>query len=135
MGGWTGQLGRRWSGGLSGWAVAVQRWSSRCSSYLGRINDVAKISISIPDELARDLRAVARENVSSFVSAAVRHELDRRRLFAFLDELEDELGPADEHEVAAFNAMFSETTAARTTTGASRPGRGPGAAGTGPASR
>lgn len=85
---------------------------------------MAKLSISLPDELLRDLRNVAHENVSAFVSAAVRHELDRRRLFAFLDELEDELGPADENEVAAFNEMFSgiaATTAAGSRSGTDSP--------------
>ena len=72
---------------------------------------MAKLSVSLPDELAEDLRAVAPENVSAFVSVAVRHELDRRRLFAFLDQLTDELGPPDEDEVAAFNAMFSQAAA------------------------
>ena len=76
---------------------------------------MAKLSISLPDELVRDLRMVAHENVSAFVSTAVRHELDRRRLFAFLDELEDELGPADENEVAAFNEMFSGIAATTAT--------------------
>jgi hypothetical protein len=73
---------------------------------------VTKLSISIPDELAEDLRAVAPENVSAFVATAVRHELDRRRLFGFLDELENELGPVDEDEVSSFNEKFSEIAAA-----------------------
>lgn len=63
---------------------------------------MAKLSISMPDDLVDDLRGLASGNVSAFVVAAVRHELDRRRLHAFLDELEDELGPADEDEVALF---------------------------------
>ena len=80
---------------------------------------MTKLSISIPDELADDLRAVAPENVSAFVATAVRHELDRRRLFGFLDELENELGPVDEDEVTAFNEKFSEVAAASArTTGA-----------------
>lgn len=74
---------------------------------------MAKFSISIPDELAGDLRDAAGDNVSAFVSAAVRHELDRRRLFAFLGELEGELGPPDEDEVAAFSAEFSRTAATK----------------------
>jgi hypothetical protein len=73
---------------------------------------VTKISISIPDELVEDLRAVAPENVSAFVATAVRHELDRRRLFTFLDELEDDLGPVDEVEVSSFNEKFSDIAAA-----------------------
>ncbi|MBO0835543.1 MAG: hypothetical protein J2P28_08495 [Actinobacteria bacterium] len=47
-------------------------------------------------------------SISWYVAAAVRHELDRRRLYAFLDELEDELGPADEDEVAAFSALLTQ---------------------------
>ena len=73
---------------------------------------MAKLSISIPDELVEDLRAVAPENVSAFVATAVRHELDRRRLFTFLDELEDDLGPVDEAEVSSFNEKFSDIAAA-----------------------
>lgn len=82
---------------------------------------MAKLSISIPDELAGDLRDAAHDNVSAFVSAAVRHELDRRRLFAFLDELEGELGPPDEEEVAAFSAAFSRTAAATKPAPGSKP--------------
>ena len=73
---------------------------------------MTKLSISIPDDLVDDLRTVAPENVSAFVATAVRHELDRRRLLGFLDELEDELGPVDEDEVASFNVKFSDIAAA-----------------------
>jgi len=69
---------------------------------------MAKLSISVPDEVVEDLHALAAENVSAFVTTAIRHEVDRRRLFAFLDELEDELGPADENEVAAFADALSQ---------------------------
>ena len=95
---------------------------------------MAKLSISIPDELADDLRAAADENVSAFVATAVRHELDRRRLFVFLNELEDELGPADEDEVAAFNAVFSQVTATDASPAESAGRTGYPAAGTRPAS-
>ena len=78
---------------------------------------MAKLSVSLPDDLVQDLRAEAEDNVSAFVAAAVRHELDRRRLFAFVDELEDEFGPADEAEVARYNELFASASAAR------RPGR------------
>jgi hypothetical protein len=37
----------------------------------------------------------------------VGRELDRRRLLALVAELEDELGPADETEVARYAAMFA----------------------------
>src|SRR5579859_3954035 len=80
-------------------------------SYPGRIEHVAKLSVSLPDDLVQDLRAVAHDNVSAFITAAVRHELDRRRLFAFVDELADELGPVDEAEVAKYSELFASTAA------------------------
>jgi len=73
---------------------------------------MAKLSISLPDDLVHDLHAVAHGNVSAFVAAAVRNELDRRRLHAFVQELIDELGPSDEAEVARYSAMFAEADAA-----------------------
>src|ERR1700739_1673695 len=76
-------------------------------SYQGRIASVAKLSVSLPDELVQDLKEVARGNVSAFVTAAVRNELDRRRLHAFVAELVDELGPSDEVEVARYSEMFA----------------------------
>jgi post-segregation antitoxin (ccd killing protein) len=72
---------------------------------------VAKLSVSLPDDLVRDLRAVAHDNVSAFVTAAVRRELDRRRLLAFVAELEEELGPADEAEVARYAELFAASAA------------------------
>lgn len=72
---------------------------------------MAKLSVSLPDDLVQDLRAVARDNVSAFVTDAVRRELDRRRLLAFVAELEEELGPADETEVARYAGMFAASAA------------------------
>jgi post-segregation antitoxin (ccd killing protein) len=74
---------------------------------------MAKLSISVPDEIVDDLRSFGAENVSAFVTTAIRHEVDRRRLFAFLDELEDELGPVDEEEVAAFSETLAQLGAPR----------------------
>jgi hypothetical protein len=54
------------------------------------------------------------------VATAVRHELDRRRLFGFLDELEGELGPVDEDEVSSFNEKFSDVAAATATSAKTR---------------
>jgi hypothetical protein len=51
--------------------------------------------------------------VSAFVTTAVRNELDRRRLFAFVEELEKELGPADETEVARYSELFAASAANR----------------------
>lgn len=72
---------------------------------------MTKLSVSLPDDLVQDLRAVAHDNMSAFVTAAVRHELDRRRLFAFVDELADELGPIDEAGVAKYSELFASTAA------------------------
>ncbi|MGH3248653.1 MAG: hypothetical protein ACRDOI_20960 [Trebonia sp.] len=83
---------------------------------------MAKISISLPEDLVRDLRAVAHDNVSAFVAAAVRKELDRRRLHAFVQELVAELGPSDEAEVARFSAMFAEIDAENARLAAAREG-------------
>lgn len=61
-------------------------------SYPGRIEHAAKLSVSLPDDLVRDLGAVAHDNMSAFVTAAVRRELDRRRLQRGADEGEDDAG-------------------------------------------
>lgn len=73
---------------------------------------MAKLSISVPDELVEDLRGEASGNVSAFVATAIRHELDRRRLFSFLEELDEELGPVDEGEVGYFVDVFTQTAQA-----------------------
>jgi Arc/MetJ-type ribon-helix-helix transcriptional regulator len=69
---------------------------------------VAKISVSLPDSLVQDLQAVARGNVSAFVAEAVRNELDRLRLQGLVKELEAEVGPVDEAQVAKFSAMLAK---------------------------
>ena len=87
-------------------------------SYRSRIEFVAKLSISIPDDLVRDLRQAARGNISAFVAEAVRAELDRRRLYTLVQELEDQVGPVDEAEVATYSAMLAEVNAAARASGA-----------------
>jgi metal-responsive CopG/Arc/MetJ family transcriptional regulator len=84
---------------------------------------MAKISVSLPDDLVRDLQAVARDNVSAFVADAVRNELDRRRLHAFVQELVSELGPSDEAEVAKVRALFAEVNAENERIAAAREAR------------
>lgn len=81
-------------------------------SYRGRIDLVAKLSVSLPDDIVRDIKEVARGNVSAFVAAAVRNELDRRRLRVLVQEMEDELGPVDETRVSQIRAMVAEIDAA-----------------------
>jgi post-segregation antitoxin (ccd killing protein) len=88
------------------------RPARRGRSYQGRIGSVAKLSVSLPDNLVAELRAVSPDNVSAFITAAVRHELDRRRLHAFVEELVDELGPSDEAEVARYSELFAASAAA-----------------------
>lgn len=88
------------------------RHPRRRRSYQGRIDSVAKLSVSLPDDLVQDLRAVAPDNVSAFIAAAVRHELDRRRLHAFVEELVSELGPSDEVEVVRYSELFAASAAA-----------------------
>lgn len=80
-------------------------------SYPGRIMHVAKVSVSIPDALLMELKSVAPDNMSAFITTAVRNELDRRRLSAFVDELEDELGPVDETEVAKYSELLAASAA------------------------
>ena len=81
-------------------------------SYPSRIEFVAKLSVSLPDDLVLDLKEVAHGNVSAFVTAAVRNELDRLRLHAFGAELEEQVGPVDETEVARYSAMLAAASAA-----------------------
>jgi len=50
--------------------------------------------------------------MSAFVTVAVRHELDRRRLHAFVEELTDGLGPSNEAEVARYSELFAASAAA-----------------------
>ena len=73
---------------------------------------MAKLSVSLSDDLLQDLRAVSPDNVSAFVAEAVRHELDRRRLHAFVEELIDELGPSDVAEVVRYNELFAASAVA-----------------------
>lgn len=73
---------------------------------------MAKLSVSLPDDLVADLRAVAPDNVSAFVAVAIRNELDRRRLHGFVEELVSELGPSDEAEVARYSELFATSAAA-----------------------
>ena len=54
----------------------------------------AKLSVSVPSDLARSVRRrVGPRGLSGFVARAMQHELEREQLGAYLDELERELGP------------------------------------------
>ncbi len=54
----------------------------------------AKLSISVPEDLARLVRKrVGARGISQFAVRAMRNELEREQLSAYLDELEKERGP------------------------------------------
>jgi post-segregation antitoxin (ccd killing protein) len=65
---------------------------------------MARVNITVPDELLAQARA-AGLNVSRLASSAVAEELDRlakiAELDAYLAELDAQLGPVDDHEMAA----------------------------------
>lgn len=73
---------------------------------------MAKLSLSLPDDLVQELRAVSPDNVNAFIAVAIRHELDRRHLHAFVGELVDELGPSDEAEVARYSNLIASSAEA-----------------------
>lgn len=62
---------------------------------------MAKLSVSLDDDLATQLKAVAGPNVSAYVAAAVKARIEHQQLYGLLAELEDEMGPVDEDEVAS----------------------------------
>lgn len=61
----------------------------------------AKLSVSVPDELAKELRrSVGSRGLSGFVTRAIAHELERERLGKLLAEWDAELGPVPSAELA-----------------------------------
>jgi post-segregation antitoxin (ccd killing protein) len=99
--------------GLQAWIPSDKRrliviaWVFDTGERLRQRHRSFKLSVSLPDDLVQDLKAAAPDNVSAFVTTAVRHELDRRRLHAFVDELVAELGPSDDAEVARYSELFA----------------------------
>jgi post-segregation antitoxin (ccd killing protein) len=65
---------------------------------------MARVNITVPDELLDQARA-AGMNVSRLAAAALAEALDRRariaELDAYLADLDSELGPLSQHEMAA----------------------------------
>jgi hypothetical protein len=54
---------------------------------------VAKLSVSVPSELAKAVRRrVGGRGLSGFVAQALTHELEREQLGSLLEELDEELG-------------------------------------------
>jgi post-segregation antitoxin (ccd killing protein) len=99
--------------GLQAWIPSDKRrliviaWVFDTGERLRQRHRSFKLSVSLSDDLVQDLKAAAPDNVSAFVTTAVRHELDRRRLHAFVDELVAELGPSDDAEVARYSELFA----------------------------
>ncbi len=61
----------------------------------------AKLSITVPSALAAEVRKrVGARGVSSFVTRAIAHELEREQLSAYLDELDREFGPVPKEALA-----------------------------------
>jgi len=66
-----------------------------------------KLSVSVPGDLAKSVRRrVGARGLSSFVARALRHELEREQLGAFLAELEAEYGPVPEHALDQARAAW-----------------------------
>jgi len=60
---------------------------------------MAKLSVSLDDDLAEQLKEAAGDNVSAYVASAVRRQIELEQLRGFVSELELELGAVDENEV------------------------------------
>jgi post-segregation antitoxin (ccd killing protein) len=74
---------------------------------------MARVNITVPDELLSQARA-AGLNVSRLAASAVAEELDRRskiaELDAYLAELDAELGPLGDQELAAAREWADQLT-------------------------
>lgn len=70
-----------------------------------------KLSVSLPDDLYDELQVEGADNVSAFVAGAIRQQLDRRRLFGFVAELEEELGAVDEDAFTELDTMLGDILA------------------------
>lgn len=73
---------------------------------------MAKISVSLDDDLADEVRKTAPHNVSAFVAEALRDALDRHRLNGALHALDEELGALDAGLLDDVGALFDEVQAA-----------------------
>lgn len=68
-----------------------------------------KISVSVEEDLVDAVQdRVGARGVSRFVSRAIRHELEREELSELLAELEEILGPPDDHLVAEAASAFDK---------------------------
>ena len=69
----------------------------------------AKLSISVPDELAKAVRRkVGVRGLSSFVARAMAHELEREQLGSYLTEMDRDLGSVPRKVLALARAAWPE---------------------------
>ncbi len=67
----------------------------------------AKLSVSVPGDLAKAVRkSVGSRGLSGFVTRAMRHELEREQLGAFIAELDDRLGSVPKKALAQAKAAW-----------------------------
>lgn len=82
------------------------------------IDNVAKLSLSLPDDLMDDVRRFADGDVRSFATAAIKEAVNQRKeqarqhLDNLVQELEAQVGPVDEDRVARFTAILEKTASA-----------------------
>lgn len=86
---------------------------------------MARVNITVPDELLAQARAVGL-NVSRLAASAVAEELDRlakiAELDAYLAELDAELGPVSERDIAAAREWADQLSAGPASHAATRTG-------------
>jgi|CZKU01.1.fsa_nt_gi hypothetical protein len=69
----------------------------------------AKLSISVPDALAKAVRRkVGVRGLSSFVARAMAHELEREQLGSYLAEMDRDLGSVPKKALALARAAWPE---------------------------
>ena len=67
----------------------------------------AKLSVSVPDELARAVRKrVGARGLSGFVARALAHELEREGVRTLLAELEETLGAPSKADLARVRKVW-----------------------------
>lgn len=84
---------------------------------------MARVNITVPDELVDEARARG-WNISRMTMEALQSELDKQRkideLGRYLDELDEQLGPATPEELAAAEAWANRVLGPETATDQSR---------------
>jgi hypothetical protein len=69
----------------------------------------AKLSVSVPDELAKAVRRkVGARGLSSFVARAMAHELEREQLGSYLAKMDRDLGPVPTKMLTLARSTWSE---------------------------